>query len=59
MDKIEIKGISCLTYIGVPHAEREQLQELHVDVTLEADLARAAEQDSFSETVDYQKIVDL
>jgi FolB domain-containing protein len=59
MDRIEIEGISCLTYIGVPHKEREQLQELHVDVTLEVDLDLAAEKDSFSDAVDYQQIVDL
>ena len=40
---------------GVRAAEREQAQEFHVDVDIEADLRQAGDSDDLAETVDYTK----
>ena len=38
MDKIHINGISCLAHLGVPPEERENPQEILVDVVLTLNL---------------------
>ncbi len=58
MDKIHIKGISCQAYVGVPPQERENPQEVVVDLTLSLNLETAAQTDRVESTVDYQKIVE-
>jgi dihydroneopterin aldolase len=58
MDKIHINGISCQAYVGVPLQERENPQEVVIDLTLSLDLEMAARTDQVKSTVDYQKIVE-
>jgi len=58
MDKIHINGISCQVHLGVPLQERENPQEIILDLTLSLDLETAGRTDRVESTVDYQKIVE-
>lgn len=58
MERILINGLSVEAYIGVPKLERAHPQGLLIDLTIESDLRKAVVQDDFSETIDYQKIVE-
>ena len=58
MEKIEIKGLSVEAYIGVPQIERAHPQRLLIDLIIESDLSRAVSDDDFSQTIDYQKVVE-
>ena len=58
MEKIQVSGLSVEAYIGVPKLERAHPQGLLIDLTVEADLKRAVSEDDFSETIDYQKLVE-
>ena len=54
-DAIEIRGLRAKTHIGVTPEEREQLQEIVVDITLEADLRTPGASDDLGDTVDYSR----
>lgn len=56
MDKILISRIDCVASIGVTQEERTIKQRLSIDVEFWADAARAAQQDSLKEAVDYAKV---
>jgi len=56
MDKILISRIDCVASIGVTPEERTIKQRLSIDVEFSMDAARAAQQDSLRETVDYAKV---
>ena len=58
MDKIHISGISCLAHLGVPPQERENPQEILVDVVLSLNLEKAVHSDEVTSTVDYVGIVE-
>jgi len=58
MDKIHISGISCLAQLGVPPQERENPQEILVDVVLSLKLEKAVHSDEVTSTVDYVGIVE-
>jgi dihydroneopterin aldolase len=58
MEKIRITGLSVEAYIGVPKIERAHPQKLLIDLSLEADLSKAVEEDNFDQTIDYQKLVE-
>ena len=58
MDKIRINGISCLAHLGVPPQERENPQEIQVDVVLSLNLEKAVHSDEVTSTVDYVGIVE-
>ncbi len=58
MDKIHISGISCLAHLGVPPQERENPQEILVDVVLSLNLEKAFHSDEVTSTVDYVGIVE-
>jgi len=58
MDKIHISGISCLAHLGVPPQERENPQEILVDVVLSLNLDAAVHSDEVTSTVDYVGIVE-
>jgi dihydroneopterin aldolase len=58
MDKIHINGISCLAHLGVPPQERENPQEILVDVVLTLNLDKAIHSDEVTSTVDYVRIVE-
>ncbi|PSO51704.1 MAG: dihydroneopterin aldolase [Actinobacteria bacterium QS_5_72_10] len=52
-DRIELCGLRCAGHHGADAAERAQAQLVVVDVTVHADLARAAVTDELADTVDY------
>lgn len=58
MDKIHINGISCQAHVGVPLQERENPQQIVVDLVLSLDLEAAVKSDDVESTVDYQEIVE-
>jgi dihydroneopterin aldolase len=58
MEKIQIAGLGVESYIGVPKIERAHPQRLLIDLDIESDLSKAVSSDDFSETIDYQKIVE-
>ncbi len=58
MDKIHISEISCLAHLGVPPQERENPQEILVDVVLSLNLEKAVHSDEVTSTVDYVGIVE-
>ena len=58
MDKIHISEISCLAYLGVPPQERENPQEILIDVVLSLNLEQAVHSDEVTSTVDYVGIVE-
>ena len=56
MDKIKINDLTVRPIIGTEDYEREAEQEVIVNITLYADLARAGETDDLDYTVDYSDL---
>lgn len=52
-ERIELRGLRCAGHHGAFAAERAQGQPFVVDVTVHADLTRAATSDDLADTVDY------
>lgn len=57
MNQIEVSGLIVHAHIGVPTTERRTPQKLVVDLTIDADLSEAIENDDFRRTIDYLEIV--
>jgi FolB domain-containing protein len=55
-DRIDIRGLSVRTIIGVNEWERTERQEVIVDLSLFADLRRAGKSDDLQDTVNYRSI---
>lgn len=55
-DRIEIRGLTCRTVIGVHPSERERPQELQIDLVLIADLSKAGESDRLEDATDYETL---
>lgn len=53
MDRIELRGLRVRGHHGVLDSEAEHGQVFTVDLALEVDLERAAENDTLEDTVDY------
>jgi D-erythro-7,8-dihydroneopterin triphosphate epimerase len=53
---IRIKNLTFKTIVGVNAWEREEAQEVVINIEIEFDGRKAAETDSLDETVDYKKI---
>jgi FolB domain-containing protein len=56
MDKILIQDLLVRCIIGINEEERREKQDVIVNITLTADLARACASDNFKDTVDYRAI---
>lgn len=56
MEKLYIKGLYLRTIIGTNPHEREEKQDVLIDITLWADLKKAMESDSIEDTIDYKKL---
>jgi 7,8-dihydroneopterin aldolase/epimerase/oxygenase len=56
MDRIAIRGIVAHGRHGVSSSERERTQALRLDVTIDADLARASISDEIADTIDYARM---
>jgi 7,8-dihydroneopterin aldolase/epimerase/oxygenase len=55
-DKILIEGIEVVARVGVTEEERAKFQKLEVSISLELDLAPAAEEQDIKFTVDYAQV---
>ena len=56
MGKITLEGIEFFAYHGFYQEERKTGNRYSVDITVEADLSQAAEEDELRETVNYEKL---
>ena len=56
MDRIYIRGLEIFAYHGVNPEEKRDGQTFILDVTLYADLSRARQSDSLSDTVNYAAV---
>ena len=59
MDRIRLKGLALFPKLGVTAWEKEGVQRVAADVDLLLDLKEAAEKDSISVAVDYEKVCAL
>lgn len=55
-DRIHIRDLSVHCIIGINPDEREEKQEVVINLTLHADLAEAARTDRLEDTVDYKSV---
>lgn len=55
-DLITVRGLKVPTHIGVTQEEREQLQNVLIDIELAVDLAAAGATDELGDTVDYDRL---
>lgn len=58
MDKIIIKDLKTSCLIGLKPEERQNKQEIIIDLYLRLDLSKAAETDSIEDTIDYDELSD-
>jgi 7,8-dihydroneopterin aldolase/epimerase/oxygenase len=58
-DQIILTGIHGFGYHGLFEAERLNGQDFYVDLTLQLDLASAAQSDAINDTVNYAEITEL
>ena len=59
MDKIIITDLLANGIIGVKHPERDQPQDLLINLTLTADLHAAGESDSILDTINYSTVAEV
>jgi D-erythro-7,8-dihydroneopterin triphosphate epimerase len=55
-DKIHIRDLLLRCIIGIYDEERREKQDVNINITMRADLAKAAETDDIDDTVDYKTI---
>ncbi|HLC04950.1 MAG TPA: dihydroneopterin aldolase [Anaerolineales bacterium] len=55
-DRIEVKDLLLRGVIGVNDWEREQAQDILINITLFADLSRAGSSDGLDDTVNYRSV---
>ena len=56
MGRITLEGIEFFAYHGYYQEERKTGNRYSVDISVEANLEQAAEEDSLKETVNYEKL---
>jgi FolB domain-containing protein len=56
LDRILISDLTTSCIIGINEAERHTKQEVVINLTVWADLGRAAQSDRFEDTLDYRAI---
>jgi dihydroneopterin aldolase len=56
MDQILLKGVPLMCKLGVPPEERQQPQQIVVDLSMSFDTRPAAASDNFKLTVDYAAV---
>ncbi|MDP8957604.1 MAG: dihydroneopterin aldolase [Actinomycetota bacterium] len=57
-DRIELRGIRVFARHGALSQEQQEGQEFLVDLTIQADLARAGSSDDLADTVDYCRLAE-
>jgi FolB domain-containing protein len=55
-DKIHIRDLSFRCIVGVNPSERDKKQDVVVNITLHANLAKACRSDALKDTVDYKAL---
>ena len=58
MDTIYIKGISAKGIIGTLLPERQRVQKVIVDVSIDCDLRKAGKTDALADTLDYKALTE-
>lgn len=56
MEKIYIKGLQIRTIIGINRHEREEKQDVLIDIILWANLKKAMDSDNINDTIDYKAL---
>lgn len=56
MDKIHINDLVARSIIGLKEEERQEKQEIIINITLFCDLKKAAKSDRLEDTVDYSQL---
>lgn len=56
LDRIHIRDLQARCIIGIHDHERANKQDVVVNITLHADLARAGRSDRIEDTVDYRRV---
>ena len=59
MGKITLEGIEFFAYHGFYQEERKTGNRYSVDISVEADLLQAAEEDSLKETINYERLYQM
>ena len=57
MESIHIAGLELYAYHGCNEGEREDGQVFLLDITMEADLAKACQSDGLRDTVNYSDVI--
>ena len=57
MERIHIAGLELTAYHGCNESERRDGQVFLLDITMEADLARACQSDDLRDTVNYSQVI--
>jgi len=57
MERIHVAGLELYAYHGCNESERQEGQVFLLDITLEADLARACQSDDLRDTVNYSEVI--
>lgn len=56
LEKLYIKGLALRTIIGTNANERQEKQDVLIDIALWADLKKAMQTDKIEETIDYKRL---
>lgn len=56
LDRIHIRDLEARCIVGIYPAERENLQDVVLNVTLHVDLSKAGTSDNIDDTVDYKSL---
>ena len=59
MGKITLEGIEFFAYHGFYQEERKTGNRYSVDITVDANLSQAAEEDNLKETINYEKLYQM
>jgi len=57
LERIHIAGLEVYAYHGCNEGERRDGQVFLLDITMEADLARACQSDGLEDTVNYSQVI--
>lgn len=58
MDQVTIRDLRVKARVGVTEDERARAQVLIINITIDADLSGAVQNDELSSTIDYSRVVE-
>ena len=58
VDKIHIRDLKVQCIVGINPHEREEMQEICINITLDCDYAKACRSDKIEDTVNYKLLKD-